>query len=284
MEMRCTPVSAMARTVSRVMPPEASSSARSAGDPHRLAHLVRAHVVEQDHGRAGGERLAQLVEVFHLDLDPDAGRREFARLRRAPPDAAGRRDVVFLDQDARRTGPCGDWRRRRCAPRISAPRAGRAGSCACPRSSPGCRRRHPRSVRVAVATADSSLQEIERAALGGEQCARLAPKVQTRVPACDCAPFCNQPLRSPTAGSSLRKQASNQGCPQTTASCRHITVARAGLPAEVSGAVASPSPTSSARAAATLRSISDAKSIELLIVVGSGRGDSAVCRTGCSTS
>jgi hypothetical protein len=59
-----------------------------------------------------------------------------------------------------------------------------------------------------------------------------------------------------TAGSSWRKQRSNQAQPQTTAGSREMTVARAIAPSTTSCAVRSPLPTSSVSAAATLRSIS----------------------------
>ena len=61
--------------------------------------------------------------------------------------------------------------------------------------------------------------------------------------------------------SSLRKHASYQACPHRTASCRTTTSARALAKSGVSMAVTSPRPTSSPKAAVTLRSISSERSI-----------------------
>src|SRR5690606_20150848 len=66
------------------------------GQPHRLLHGRQVEVVQQDLAGAGGQGLARLVQVFHLDLDvvvDGAGAFQGGR------DAAGRGDMVFLDQD-----------------------------------------------------------------------------------------------------------------------------------------------------------------------------------------
>ena len=73
------------------------------GECDRLAHLRQAHVVEQDHAGAGVERLAKFVGIFDLDLDELAGAggksRDALGLGDGGGDAAGRQDVVFLDQN-----------------------------------------------------------------------------------------------------------------------------------------------------------------------------------------
>ena len=68
-EMKSTPVSAMARTLARVMPPDASSGTRPATNPTQTRIWSDAHVVEQDPVRARVERLADVVERLGLDLD-----------------------------------------------------------------------------------------------------------------------------------------------------------------------------------------------------------------------
>ena len=68
-EMKSTPVSAYARTVASVMPPEASSGTRPRDELDGRADLVAAHVVEQDPVDAGLERLGDVVERLRLDLD-----------------------------------------------------------------------------------------------------------------------------------------------------------------------------------------------------------------------
>ena len=75
----------------------------AAVDGHRFAHLGEAHVVEQNHRRAGIERLFEFVECFDFDFDELAfplrrgGHLFGSRHRRA--NAAGGEDMVFLDQD-----------------------------------------------------------------------------------------------------------------------------------------------------------------------------------------
>ena len=90
-EIRFTPLSATARTVSSVMPPEASEIARPRIRLHGVRELGGRHVVEQDHVGARRERLLELGDRLHLafDLDqvPDEGARALDRRR----DAAGSR-------------------------------------------------------------------------------------------------------------------------------------------------------------------------------------------------
>ena len=70
-EIRSTPVSAIARTVARSTPPDASRIARPPRDRDRLTHHLDRHVVEQDDLGAGIERQPELIEVRDLDLDLD---------------------------------------------------------------------------------------------------------------------------------------------------------------------------------------------------------------------
>ena len=97
--MKSTPVSATARTVSSVIPPDASSSARPATSGDGLSQLVRGHVVEQQPRHARVERRAHLVERRALHLDLHAVRRALriaSRGRLTHP--AGERGVVLLHE------------------------------------------------------------------------------------------------------------------------------------------------------------------------------------------
>ena len=97
--MKSTPVSATARIVSRVTPPEASSAARPAVSSTARRRSDGRHVVEQDPVGAGGERLADLVERVALDLDRRS-RQPAARSRStAVRDSSGEAQVVVLDED-----------------------------------------------------------------------------------------------------------------------------------------------------------------------------------------
>ena len=78
-EIRSTPVSAIARTVVRLTPPDASRIARPPRDRDRLAHHLDRHVVEQDDLGAGSQRQLELIEVRDLDLDLDRVRNPAAR-------------------------------------------------------------------------------------------------------------------------------------------------------------------------------------------------------------
>src|SRR5688572_28287151 len=86
---------------------------------------------------------------------------------------------------------------------------------------------------------------------------------QTGLPRSTASPSFTRHLTA-TFASSLRKQASNHAWPHSTAALRQITVACEVRPSGVSIAVQSPAPMSSARAAVTLRSISDAKSMSFV--------------------
>ena len=112
--------------VVRVMPPDASRRARPRLRRTASRIVSGVHVVQQDRLGSARERLVELVERVHLDLDRQ--RRLDARERPRSPAAMppGDGDVVVLDQDrvvqARRGGSC---RRRRQRPPCRAPQAGR---------------------------------------------------------------------------------------------------------------------------------------------------------------
>ena len=96
-EISSTPVSAIARIVSRLTPPEASSRARPAVSATASRSSVERHVVEEDRVDAGLERLCDLAERVALDLDRKvAGRADEPDSIR---DGAGRTQVVVLDED-----------------------------------------------------------------------------------------------------------------------------------------------------------------------------------------
>ena len=60
---------------------------RAAVEGYRLAHALERKLIEHRDVRAGGNGLAQLVEIFHLHLDRYAGRRNAAADARAPATA-----------------------------------------------------------------------------------------------------------------------------------------------------------------------------------------------------
>ncbi len=83
-EMKSTPVSAISRTVSRLTPPLASSSARPRVRSTAARSWTGRHVVEQDARRAGVEGLVELAD--RRGPRPPAGRPAPRRaLRRRPP-------------------------------------------------------------------------------------------------------------------------------------------------------------------------------------------------------
>ena len=86
-EIRSTPVAAMAGAVATVTRPDASVMARLFTRRTASDEGVRAHVVEQDRIGADLQHFIQLIEGIHLDLDLD----EMADSRHAPaPGPAGR--------------------------------------------------------------------------------------------------------------------------------------------------------------------------------------------------
>ena len=99
MEMRSTPVSARARTLSSVTPPEISSTARPGVDAHGLAQRRQVHVVQQHH--ASRRRPAPRRSCASVSTSISTKSACAATSRRGPQHrrhAAGRGDVVFLDQ------------------------------------------------------------------------------------------------------------------------------------------------------------------------------------------
>src|SRR5574338_1569913 len=68
------------------------------GEGDGFAHLVQAHVVQEDHGGPVLQGLAQLGEVFHFHLDEYVGGGDGAGGGQGGGNAAGRDDVVLLDQ------------------------------------------------------------------------------------------------------------------------------------------------------------------------------------------
>ena len=98
-EIASTPVSATSRMVSMVMPPRRLQACASGRRCHRPAQLGGRHVVEQDHVRAGVERL--LAARPACRPRPRPARSGWRRRTRSDcgRHAAGNRHVVVLDQD-----------------------------------------------------------------------------------------------------------------------------------------------------------------------------------------
>ena len=96
-EMKSTPVSAIARMVSRSTPPEASSGTRPATSATASRKDRGRHVVEQQTVGSGGERGLDLLDPVDLDLDLEAGVRRLGAPHRLG-DTAAHRDMVVLDQ------------------------------------------------------------------------------------------------------------------------------------------------------------------------------------------
>jgi hypothetical protein len=80
-------------------PPDASSKALPALAPPP-AHVIQRHIVQQDELGTGIQRLLQFIQVFHFNLQRNAGRDDAEGLFQRLADATGSHDVVFLDQDA----------------------------------------------------------------------------------------------------------------------------------------------------------------------------------------
>src|SRR6266536_1229485 len=144
---------------------------------HRLGHVGGLHVFEQHDVGARRERLVEPGEVHHLDLDLEEGARSGAGPAHRLADAAARRDVVVLDEDAvaereavvrpaagahgvlLQPPPAGRRLARVEEPRPAAPRGERVGAAA----------RQRRDTR-------EPLQEVEGGALGREERGQPAPR------------------------------------------------------------------------------------------------------------
>ncbi len=92
----------MVRTLSSVTPPEASSftgRAQAAIERHGLAQSRGREIIEHRDIGADGDRFAQLLDIFDLDLDARI-RVQGARVGDRGRDRAGGHDVIFLDEHA----------------------------------------------------------------------------------------------------------------------------------------------------------------------------------------
>ena len=98
-EIRSTPVSAIVRTVSKLTPPDTSSTARPPVILTASRIASKSKLSSRIDSRAVRQRRFQLHERFHFDLDRHARVERERRVHRRA-DAARRRDVIFLDQDA----------------------------------------------------------------------------------------------------------------------------------------------------------------------------------------
>ena len=208
-EMKSTPDSAYAPTVSSVTPPDTSTCDRALEQRDGLAHLLGRHVVEQHAVGAGVARLGDLVERVALDLDRcRPGQRDRARSTDFAMPSRG--EVVVLDQH-------------RVGERVAVVEAAagahrgllhrpqaREASCACRGSGPGRRA----AMHVAARQrrdARAVAQEVQRGALAGEDRAqRAATPGRARVPASIESPSCELPLarrRRRRAGGTSRSRA-----------------------------------------------------------------------------
>ena len=119
----CTPEAPTLRSVCRVMPPEASSSARPATRARRLPQLRGVHVVEQQALRPRCQRYLDVRERAALDLHghalPGAARAPGGR----PPRSRPRARCGCPSRGPRRRGPSGGCDRRRPPPPASRARA-----------------------------------------------------------------------------------------------------------------------------------------------------------------
>ena len=148
-EMKSTPVSAAARTVSSVMLPLASSSARPATSATIARIVVGRHVVEQDARRAGLQRLARPRRPSAASTSTRHVRATRARAARTaaptPPAAATWFSLMRTMSNRPKRWLC----RRPRRPRPSPAAAASASSCACRGSARRCPRPPRRSGRSA---------------------------------------------------------------------------------------------------------------------------------------
>ena len=107
MLMRSTPVSAMARTVCRVTPPDASSSTPGARSSRcaRPAQLVHRHVVQQNDVRLAAQGRVEFLETLHFNFHGQraavlAGQADGLADAHAVIGNSQAGQVIVLDEDA----------------------------------------------------------------------------------------------------------------------------------------------------------------------------------------
>ena len=98
-EMRSTPVEAIADAVAGVMRPEASVTARPATIATASRSISGAHVIEQHGIDALIECFTQLIERIHFQLDLDQMADAALRALQRFGDAAGDGNVIVLDEN-----------------------------------------------------------------------------------------------------------------------------------------------------------------------------------------
>ena len=204
-----------AQSAARSTPPDTSSGMRrcARGDAHRLAPCRRSES-RRSGSACSRSRSASSQFIQRLDFDDQRQRRMRAR---APPRprrrSSPRRGYGFPSASPRRTGRCGGCRRRRRAPRISAPGAGREWSCAYRGCARRCRAPRRRKLAVVVAVPLSVCRKFSalRSALTS---ARERPaKRATTVPRVRRARPRPRATRCARRDRARDEQASNQGRP-----------------------------------------------------------------------
>ena len=197
-EMKSTPVSAIARTVSSVTPPDASSAARPATSATASPQLRRASCCRAGSASAPASSASRdLRRACRTSTSIGRPRRRRAGRSTAAAIAAGDAQVVLLDQDRVVRARSGGSSRRRSAPRASRARAARASSCACRGSSRRCRRRRPRSGASASRSRDRRPRKLS-AVRSPVSTARAGPSTRaTARPASAESPSVDERLEGP---------------------------------------------------------------------------------------
>ena len=262
-EMKSTPVSAIAATVSSVTPPEASSTARAgaiATASRSVAGGMLSRRIASAPAASASSSCVERIDL-HLDLHQMAGKGLGAANRLADP--AGDGDVVVLDQDRvveaeavvrAAAGAHGVFlqgaKARRGLARAGDPRL-RAGD----------------GVDIAArqrGDAGEMAEEVERHALGGKDRARVAGDARDDRAGGDARHRRRPALRTRIAGSICRNAASASASPQITPASRAaMTAAASAVAGIVAAEVMSPArPRSSASARSTAVSTSGGGSSE----------------------